>query len=42
VADRIGDDEYLVSCRRYYATGSRYADYLTVSVTLDDGVAGPC
>ena len=39
VADRIGDDEYLVSCRRYYATGSLYADYLTVSVTLDDGVA---
>jgi alkylation response protein AidB-like acyl-CoA dehydrogenase len=38
-ADRIGDDEYLVSCRRYYATGSLYADYLTVSVTLDDGAA---
>jgi alkylation response protein AidB-like acyl-CoA dehydrogenase len=37
--DRVGDDEYLVSCRRYYATGSLYADYLTVSVTLDDGVA---
>jgi alkylation response protein AidB-like acyl-CoA dehydrogenase len=37
--DRIGEDEYLVSCRRYYATGSLYADYLTVSVTLDDGVA---
>ena len=28
--DRVGDDEYLVSCRRYYATGSLYADYLTV------------
>src|SRR5580704_1258493 len=38
-ADRVGDDEYLVSCRRYYATGSLYAGYLTVSVTLDDGVA---
>ncbi len=38
-AVRVGDDEYLVSCRRYYATGSLYADYLTVSVTLDDGVA---
>ena len=38
-AERLGEDEYLVSCRRYYATGSRYADYLTVSVTLDDGAA---
>jgi alkylation response protein AidB-like acyl-CoA dehydrogenase len=38
-ADRVGDDEYLVSCRRYYATGSLYADYLTVPVTLEDGVA---
>ena len=38
-AERVGDGEYLVSCRRYYATGSRYADYLTVPVTLDEGVA---
>jgi len=37
--DRVGEDEYRVSCRRYYATGSLYADYLTVSLTLDDGVA---
>jgi alkylation response protein AidB-like acyl-CoA dehydrogenase len=37
--DRVGDDEYLVSGRRYYATGSLYADYLTVPVTLDDGTA---
>jgi alkylation response protein AidB-like acyl-CoA dehydrogenase len=37
--ERIAEDEYLVSCRRYYATGSLYADYLMVSVTLDDGVA---
>jgi len=37
--ERLGDDEYLVSGRRYYATGSLYADYLLVSVTLDDGVA---
>src|SRR6202034_3442140 len=34
-----GEDEYLVSCRRYYATGSLYADYLQVPVTLDDGGA---
>jgi alkylation response protein AidB-like acyl-CoA dehydrogenase len=37
--ERIGEDAYQVSCRRYYATGSLYADYLMVSVTLDDGVA---
>src|ERR1700727_1791900 len=36
VADRVGDDEYLVSCRRYYATASLYADYLTRPLTLDD------
>ena len=28
-----------MSCRRYYATGSLYADYLMVSVTIDDGIA---
>ena len=37
--ERLGEDEYRVSCRRYYATGSLYADYLLVSVTLDDGAA---
>jgi alkylation response protein AidB-like acyl-CoA dehydrogenase len=37
--ERLGAGEYLVSCRRYYATGSLYADYLLVSVTLDDGAA---
>jgi alkylation response protein AidB-like acyl-CoA dehydrogenase len=37
--ERVGSGEYLVSCRRYYATGSLYADYLLVSVTLDDGAA---
>jgi len=37
--ERLGSGEYLVSCRRYYATGSVYADYLLMSVTLDDGVA---
>jgi alkylation response protein AidB-like acyl-CoA dehydrogenase len=37
--ERLGEDEYLVSCRRYYATGSLYTDYLLVSVTLDDGTA---
>ena len=37
--ERLGSGEYEVSCRRYYATGSLYADYLLVSVTLDDGVA---
>ena len=37
--ERLGSGEYLVTCRRYYATGSLYADYLLMSVTLDDGVA---
>ena len=32
--ERLGSGEYLVSCRRYYATGSLYADYLLMSVTL--------
>jgi alkylation response protein AidB-like acyl-CoA dehydrogenase len=30
-----GDGEYLVTDRRYYATGSVYADYLTLPVTLE-------
>jgi alkylation response protein AidB-like acyl-CoA dehydrogenase len=32
-----GADEYLVSARRYYSTGSIYADYLFLSFPLDDG-----
>jgi alkylation response protein AidB-like acyl-CoA dehydrogenase len=32
-----GEDEYLVSFRRYYSTGSIYADYLFLSVPLGDG-----
>jgi alkylation response protein AidB-like acyl-CoA dehydrogenase len=35
----VGEDEYLVSCRRYYATGSLYADYLLVLVGLGEGGA---
>ncbi len=35
--ERVSEDEFLVSCRRYYATGSLYADYLIMSVTLGDG-----
>ncbi len=35
-AEQVGEDEYLVSCRRYYATGSLYADYLILSVTLGE------
>ena len=35
--ERAGADGYRVSCRRYYATGSLYADYLLVLVTLDGG-----
>src|ERR1700722_3413489 len=38
-AVRVGEDEYLVSCRRYYATGSLYADYLLVLVGLGEGGA---
>jgi alkylation response protein AidB-like acyl-CoA dehydrogenase len=34
--EQAGEDEYLVSCRRYYSTGSIYADFLTLSVTLGD------
>lgn len=34
---RAGEDEYLVSGRRYYATGSIYADYLFLSFPVDDG-----
>jgi len=33
--ERLGEDEYLLSGRRYYATGSVYADYLSLPVTLD-------
>jgi alkylation response protein AidB-like acyl-CoA dehydrogenase len=33
----VGADEYLVSCRRYYSTGSIYADYLILSLPLGDG-----
>jgi alkylation response protein AidB-like acyl-CoA dehydrogenase len=32
-----GEDEYLVSLRRYYSTGSIYADYLFLSVPLGEG-----
>lgn len=32
--ERLGEDEYLLSGRRYYATGSVYADYLSLPVTL--------
>jgi len=32
-----GEDEYLVSLRRYYSTGSIYADYLFLSIPLEDG-----
>jgi alkylation response protein AidB-like acyl-CoA dehydrogenase len=35
--EQVGPDEYLVSGRRYYSTGSLYADYLMLPVTLDDG-----
>jgi alkylation response protein AidB-like acyl-CoA dehydrogenase len=34
--EQTGPDEYLVSCRRYYSTGSIYADYLRLSVVLGD------
>jgi alkylation response protein AidB-like acyl-CoA dehydrogenase len=34
---KAGEDEYLVSQRRYYATGSVYADYLFLSVPIGDG-----
>ena len=34
--EQLGDDEYLVTCRRYYSTGSLYADYLILSVTLGE------
>ena len=33
--ERLGEEEYLLSGRRYYATGSVYADYLSLPVTLD-------
>jgi len=36
-AEQVSADEYLVSCRRYYSTGSLYADYLIVSITLGEG-----
>jgi alkylation response protein AidB-like acyl-CoA dehydrogenase len=32
--EQVAEDEYLVSCRRYYSTGSVYADRLILSVTL--------
>jgi len=34
--EQAGDDEYLVSCRRYYSTGSMYADYLILPLALAD------
>jgi alkylation response protein AidB-like acyl-CoA dehydrogenase len=34
--EEVGEDEYLVSCRRYYSTGSIYADWLIMSVALGD------
>jgi len=34
--EQVGEDEYLVSCRRYYSTGSVYADYLIVPLTLGE------
>ena len=34
--EQLGEDEYLLSCRRHYATGSVYADYLSLPVTLGD------
>jgi alkylation response protein AidB-like acyl-CoA dehydrogenase len=34
--EEVGADEYLVSCRRYYSTGSIYADWLIMSVALGD------
>jgi hypothetical protein len=34
--EQVGEGEYLVSCQRYYATGSVYADYLSLPVTLGD------
>jgi alkylation response protein AidB-like acyl-CoA dehydrogenase len=36
-----GEDEYLVSLRRYYSTGSIYADYLFLSVPVEDGPPWP-
>ena len=36
LVEQLGEDEYLLSCRRYYATGSVYADYLSLAVTLGD------
>jgi alkylation response protein AidB-like acyl-CoA dehydrogenase len=32
--EQVGDDEYLVTDRRYYATGCLYADYLILPLTL--------
>jgi alkylation response protein AidB-like acyl-CoA dehydrogenase len=34
--EQVGEDDYLLTCRRYYSTGSLYADYLVLSVTIDD------
>jgi alkylation response protein AidB-like acyl-CoA dehydrogenase len=34
--EQEGEDGYLLTCRRYYSTGSLYADYLSLSVTIDD------
>jgi alkylation response protein AidB-like acyl-CoA dehydrogenase len=34
--DQVGEDEYLVSCRRYYSTGSVYADYLILTLPLGE------
>jgi alkylation response protein AidB-like acyl-CoA dehydrogenase len=34
--EQVGDDEYLVTCRRYYSTGSMYADFLILSLPLGD------
>src|ERR1700691_1162125 len=34
--EQVGEDEYIVSCRRYYSTGSMYADRLILPVTLGD------
>jgi alkylation response protein AidB-like acyl-CoA dehydrogenase len=34
--EQLSEDKYQVTGRRYYATGSLYADYLMLSVTLGD------
>jgi alkylation response protein AidB-like acyl-CoA dehydrogenase len=35
--ERTGPDQWEISGRRYYATGSLYADYLSLPVTLAEG-----